>query len=200
MIVFAKGARGEYELIVLHPDHFLTDNFPILIKHPVTGAPTTFYLSEDKDGCLHEGDPTGPILPPLFSRGQIDRVVPLNPILVNYAAMLRFRRLIRHDLKWGSTLPDNAAEILRNVAVLHAAVNWKPDQFTHPELIIKCPDGVLFDLRRWRYPTPSGPLQPSSPAPGPSQGIQTGTPSTVLSRALANMEAGDFNRVYQIVS
>lgn len=204
LIIFVKGIRGEYELIVLRPDHFLADNFPVLIKHPITQAPTTFYTSENGDGHLHEGNPTGPILPPLCSRGKIDRTVPLNPILVNYAAMIRFRRLIRQDLSWGLTLSDDAAATLREVVKLHEVVNWKPDQPVARELTFNVPGShppSRFYLRDWRYlPAPGGALRPSSSAPGPSQGIETGSAPTVLDRALAQMEAGEFSHIYQFVS
>ena len=203
LIVLTKGTRGEYELVVLRPDHFLINNFPVLIGHPITGAPTSFYTSRDNDGHLHEGGPTGPILPPLRSRGGINRTVPLNPILVNYAAMIRFRRLVRQDLRWGSTLSDDAAAILREVVKLHEVINWKPDQPISPELTFIIPGShppSRFDLRNWRYlPALTGALQPSSSAPGPSQGIES-SPPIVLNRALARMEAGDFDHVYQFVS
>ena len=149
-----------------------------------------FYSSGNKDGHLCEGSPTGPILPPLRSRGTIDRVIPLNPILVNYAAVIRLRRLIRRDSKWKSPLSSHVIKVLRGVAALHEAVNWKPNQPTAPELASGRTD------QDWPYDLAlGGAPQPSPPAPGPNQGIET-----ALDRAFALLEAGNSGCIHQIVS
>lgn len=99
MTAIVKGTKGEYELVILPPTHFLLDNSPVVIKHPITGNFTSFYASEYKDGLLSEGDSTGPPLLPFRSKSkpEVDRKIPLNPILAIVAATPLLRRLIRQN-------------------------------------------------------------------------------------------------------
>ncbi|KAF9643409.1 hypothetical protein BDM02DRAFT_3132452 [Thelephora ganbajun] len=64
-----ENAVGEYELIILHPSHFLIGDFYVAIKHPTTKLLIPFYTSSD--GFLHKGSPTGPRLPPFSSRAVV---------------------------------------------------------------------------------------------------------------------------------
>ena len=167
----------------------------MVIKHPTTQAFTTFYASRHKDGHLCEGSPSGSLLPPLRSRGKINRAIPLNPILVNFAAMLRFRRLIRQDYMWGSTLSIKVIDILRHVAHLHEAVKWEPNQPMAPELIVEFPDRQPLNLCNWH-----GAPQPISSAPGLNQGTETNNPPTALECAFAMLEEGNPSCVDQFAS
>ena len=132
-----EGTDGEYELVILRPDHFLIDNTAVLIKHPVTQDFRCFYASGNKDGHLREGSPTGRHLPPLRSRGRIDRAIPLNPILVNYAAILRLKRLIRQDPSWADRLDQSIIANLRDAVKLYEAVIWTPDGSRNAQLKVK---------------------------------------------------------------
>ena len=189
-----KGTNGEYELIVLHPNHFLIDNTAVLIKHPHTQNFTRFYASRFKDGFLHEGSPTGPPLPPFHSRGKIGHIVPLNPILVNYAAILRLRHLIHQNPSWGSTLSQRAIRVLRNIVSLHGAVIWTPDGSQDSQLkttVLGSKPPLVHDLRGWPYHlVPREAPQPNSSSPGPNPEIKTGMPATALDRAFVLLEAG----------
>jgi len=123
-----KDTPGKYELIILHPKRILPGGFSVVIKHPTTNHLVTFYPSSD--GFLHEGPlddrgtPTGPRLPAFSSRG--DRMVKLNPILVNDAAAIRLRRLDRLIPGWRENLHKEAQGILREVHRLREAVLWRP--------------------------------------------------------------------------
>jgi len=108
--------------------YFLPDGSHLEVKHPTTGRFTHFYNSGD--GLLHEGSPAGPPLPSFSSRGDVDRDVPLNPILVNFAAYVRLRRLDRLSPGWKKRLHPEAQVILAAVEDLHAAVVWEPKQHT----------------------------------------------------------------------
>jgi hypothetical protein len=132
LISAAKATIGKYELIILHPPHFFVGGFPIAIKHPTTGHPALFYTSSD--GFLHEGSSTGPRLPPFSSRGDIDRDIPLNPILVNFAAELRVRRLDRQVPGWRDNFHSDAQKVLANVKFLHRAVIFNRDRSNPPDL------------------------------------------------------------------
>ena len=124
MIGTVKDTDDKHELIILHHSHFLINGCPLVVRHPTTERVTFFYAS--KDGFLHKGDPTGPRLPPFSSRGAVKRSVPLNPILVNFSADIRLRRLERQTPEWREGLDPEANRILQGVSDLHNAVNWVP--------------------------------------------------------------------------
>jgi len=174
-----KGTSGKYELIILHPSHFLRGGTSVLIKHPITQEFTRFLVSQNNTGFLHEGSPTGPRLPALFSRGGIDRRVPLNPILVNFAAMVRLRRLVHQNLQWGRGLDQAAVSALQAAVKLHKVVTWNsesdPISIEAPIPIQVPGSDQVYDLGNWPFsPTKIGP-----PPPTPSPlGIHPGTQST----------------------
>jgi len=85
-LTIVKGIQGKYELVIIHPSHFLIYDIPMVIKDPVTEEFKLFCAHPD--GHLYEGGPPGLPLPPLHSRGTIERGIPLNPILVNFAAII----------------------------------------------------------------------------------------------------------------
>lgn len=116
----AKNVVGEFELIILHPSHFLIDKPPMTVKHPTTREWTSFYTSPD--GFLCDGSDVH--LPAFHSRGKHD--TPLNPILINFAAHIQLRRLMRQVPQWKDRLHLEAQEVLANVESLHEAVTWEP--------------------------------------------------------------------------
>jgi len=160
-----KGLSGKYKLIVIHPSHFLTHGSSVEIKHPVTQELKCFSINSS---LSREESTTGPHLPAFSSRGKIRRDVPLNPILVNFAAVTRFKRLIHNDPAWGSDLDDHTITTLREVVRLHKAVTWDPTY--HPgqagaPIPIQMPDSKKCrDLDAWPFP----PAQSETPKPGPS--------------------------------
>lgn len=130
MINTVKDADDKYELIILTPSHFLISGCPMVIKHPTTNQVAPFYPSQD---CLlHEGSPTGPRLPSLYSRGDIERRAPLNPILVTFAAMVRLRRRERQNARWNRGLNPQADLILQEAERLFDAVTWEPERSAVP--------------------------------------------------------------------
>jgi hypothetical protein len=150
MVHIDQGTSGKYELILLHPPHILIGGFPVIIKHSDTGEFTHFYTSKYEDGVLREDSPTGPPLPGFSSRG----AVPLNPILVNFAAAVRIRRLVRKDLAWGSTFNEKVIRILTRVTGLDSAVLWGPPQPHEARFHIEVPGSqppLVYDLRRWPF-------------------------------------------------
>ena len=150
LTIVSKGVDEEYQLIILHPSYFLVGGCPLVIKHPKTGEFTTFYGSED--GLLHEGSSTGDPLPPFKSRGRSPRAIPLNPILVNFAAVLRLRRLINEDHDFGSAFAAAATDVLKNVIKLHAAVVWDPESSHVNEFVTKythTSPPTYYDIRAW---------------------------------------------------
>ena len=180
-----EGTNGEYELVILRPDHFLIDNAAVLIKHPVTQDLTCYYASESKDGYLREGSPTGLHLPPFRSRGKIDRAIPLNPILVNYAAILRLKRLIRQDPFWAEGLSQLIVMGLREAVKLYEAVIWTPDGSRDTQLKIEDSSSrspFVRNLWGWPYYT----------RVAPKPGRSTVVPTTALDRAFASIEEGSF--------
>ena len=190
LTIIVKGTRGEYELVILRPSHFLIGNFPVVIKHPVTQNFTTFYASENRDGSLREGSPTGPPLPPFQSRGEINREIPLNPILVNWAATIRLRRFIRQKCMQESTFAHHVIDVLRNVMRLHAAVIWNPQQSHKMQFTVDVPGLGSRSMQDWPYfPTRDQAMQPGSSSLGPDPGIETRR-NTELEDALELFEEG----------
>ena len=180
------------------------DGTSVQIKHPVTQELTYFFAPLDNSGFLRQGGPTGPRLPAFSSRGDTDRGVPLNSILVNFVAMVRLRRLVRQDPQWGSELDAKAVSILKAAVQLHKAVIWDPE--SHPNSIraplpIQVPGSdKVYDLGDWPFtPIQSGTLQPGDTLqPGPSSpdahpGTEpTRVPSMAWDEALDLMEPGSF--------
>jgi len=181
LTIVAKGVKGEYELVIIYPSHFLIDNFPVVIKHPVTRRFTCFYASECKDGMLREGSPTGPPLPPFCSRGTTERSTPLNPILVNWAAIIRLRRLICQNPMWGSALASRVIQVLQRVVTLHAAVLWDPQQSSKEQFIVNVPGSGPQTMQDWPY---------FHTSPQPNLGTKTDMSNTALERAFELLEEG----------
>ena len=123
-----------------HPPRPL-DGSSVEIKHPITQEFKRFFIPQKSLGFLREGSPTGPRLPPFSSRGDVDQKVPLNPILVNFAAMVRLSRLIHQSPEWESGLDAEVLSILGEAIRLHKAVIWAPR--CHPESVVaSIPTGV----------------------------------------------------------
>ena len=190
-----KGTNGEFELVVIRPDHFLIDR-PVLIRNPVSQDFSHFFLSTFNDGLLNEGSSSGPCLPSLRSRGSADRKIPLNPILVNFAAVLRLRRLIREDPSWGSAMDPAVVYVLKKVVSLHDAVLWDYKSIHDSHFIVTNPSTQeSSDIRKWS-PSPPAPIAHSSSAdtslPHSNRGTVANNSCTVLERAFEIMEAGKF--------
>lgn len=190
-----KGTQGRYELVILRLSHFLIDNFPVAIKHPYTQNLTPFYASKYQDGYLREGSPSGPPLPPFSPRGDHD--IPLNPILVNFAAILRLRRIVRQNPAWDSkTLAGDLANTLQGVVALHAAVPWDPNHSHEGEFFVEVPgpqSPLSYNLRKWPYSrTPTPTAWPSLSTLKAIPETDTSAPRAAYDRYLKLAEAGNF--------
>lgn len=119
---------------------------PLVVRHPTTDRYTLFYASGD--GFLHKGSPTGPPLPPFSSRGPAERIAPLNPILVNFSADIRLRRLDRKIPEWRNGLDPEVILILQGVSDLHKTVNWEPG---HPVVPMPAPRPVKPTMTAERF-------------------------------------------------
>jgi hypothetical protein len=195
LTVIVKGTQGRYEPVILRPSHFLINNFPVVIKHPYTQNFTPFYASKYQDGYLRDGSPSGPPLPPFSPRG--DRDIPLNPILVNFAAILRLRRIVRRSPAWESkTLAGHLANTLQGVVALHAAVLWDHNLSHEGEFFVEVPgpqSPLSYNLRKWPYnrtPTPTAWPRLSTLEAIPE--TDTGAPRAAYDRYLKSAEAGSF--------
>ena len=108
-------------------------DIPLSFTPPVTGFCT-------------KGSPTGPRLPPFSSRGGVGRDIPLNSILVNFAAQLRLRRLDRQSPGWRGKLHPDAQVILARVKSPHKAVTFGRDRPASPDLR---PGPRVLPTMRW---------------------------------------------------
>ncbi|KAJ7938141.1 hypothetical protein B0H13DRAFT_1133909 [Mycena leptocephala] len=111
--------QNEFQLTVLHPNHFHPHAQQSLLVLGTDGHSKHYKASPD--GVLK--DENGVPLPP-FPLPSRDISARLNPILVNFAAALRFRRLKRMD---PALMKDFSAETLAVIDAsleLCAAVMW----------------------------------------------------------------------------
>lgn len=160
-----KGVQGKYELVILHHSHFLIDNSPVVIKHPLTENFANFYASGLWDGTLCEGSPTGDHLPPFGSRGGDPQSTPLNPILVNWAAHIHLRRCMKWlDEVWMSWLDPHVHLLFERIIKHHALVLWNPNKPPHEDNIVVVSGSNTFNLEGWRAPE----AKPEASQPGPS--------------------------------
>ena len=202
-----KDTDGKYELILLHPDKFMRDDFPLVITHPTTQRFTMFYASSD--GLLHEGSTTGPPLPPFCSRGWTKRSVLLNPFLVNFAAHVRMRCLDRQIPGWRDQLHPDAKAILAEVESLQKTVRWSlPDYPSMPTEVyaevlphdlLQVSDHQSFpaDDRHISEPVANEIAPPDSASLGtPPENRRPGIPTMKWEDAAKLMDRGDFFRAY----
>ena len=101
-------------------------------------------------------------------------------LLVDWAAFIRFKRLIRQNPSWDSTFAQHVIRVLQAVVQLHAAVIWNPQQSHEAQLCgAQLPS---HDLRSGHY------LGALDQAIQPN--YSSGGTATALDRTFALLEAG----------
>lgn len=118
----------EYELLALHPEHFLPRGSVLPIYEPTTGTWKNYVPSRDR--CLRESiEPDSPRLPPFRhdfqNRGKFDN---LNIFLVAINAEIKFRRYLKMTQEDPPTaaLPDDILALMRCVSELVDLLYWVP--------------------------------------------------------------------------
>lgn len=118
----------EYELVALHPEHFLPFDNVLLVYDPVTRTRKTYVAARDR--VLRESpEPNSTPLPPFRHIGK-EREQPnhLNVFLVALNAEIKFRRyfeMVRHDPPT-VPLPDHVLNLMHSTMELIQLVYWEP--------------------------------------------------------------------------
>ncbi|KAJ2919619.1 hypothetical protein MD484_g797, partial [Candolleomyces efflorescens] len=119
-----------YELIILHPTHFLPRQTVLPVYSETDGTPTLYQVAPD--GVLRQSPATveSPRLPPFSfnSRYRGGKFDSLNPLLVAMAAQIKFRRYERSG--W-PPLEEHTRLLMDRTAALVAAIYWKPALRVH---------------------------------------------------------------------
>jgi hypothetical protein len=107
-------ANPEYELIALHPEHFLPGGAVLTVYSPANGSPKNYVAAGDR--CLRESpDPNSPRLPPFRHTDDREFAERLNIFLVILNAEIKFWRyfeMIREDPP-PIPLPDDVTNLMR---------------------------------------------------------------------------------------
>ncbi|KAJ7840757.1 hypothetical protein B0H13DRAFT_2100344 [Mycena leptocephala] len=113
--------QNEFQLTLLHPNHFHSHAQQSLLVLGTDGHSKQYKASPD--GVLKDENDV-PLPPfPLPSRNVLTK---LNPILVNFAAALRFRRLKRMDPALMQDFSTETLAVIDASLQLYAAVMWTP--------------------------------------------------------------------------
>ncbi len=120
-------ASPEFELVALHPEHFLPGSAPLTICDP---DPTVYNSKQyvvAEDRCLRESrDPSSPRLPPFRHDSSTRRgIAQLNVFLVIINAEIKFRRYFRLQAPL-VPLPADAQSLMRRTIELVKLLYWNP--------------------------------------------------------------------------
>ena len=119
-------ANPEYELIALHPEHFLPGCAVLTVYSPADGSPKNYVAAGDR--CLRESpDPNSPHLPPFRHTDDREFAERINIFLVILNAEIKFRRyfeMIREDPP-PIPLPDDVTNLMRRTEELVDLVYWR---------------------------------------------------------------------------
>jgi hypothetical protein len=118
----------EYELVALHPEHFLPNGSPLVVYDPVTQGHKLYVVARDR--CLRQSvDPNSDPFPPFHHHAKArGEYLDPNVFLVALNADIKFRRY----LKMGCTrppptpLPDHVLALMHRTIELVDLLYWWP--------------------------------------------------------------------------
>ena len=120
----------EYELVAMHPDHFLPCGNVLPVFHSTSSTPTTYLSTSDQ--CLHESsDPKSPCLPPFHhapeSHGK-NHGMHVNVFLITLNAEIKFHQYLHMISQNPPTtpLPDDAIALMCLTIELVDLLYWRP--------------------------------------------------------------------------
>ncbi|KAI0298917.1 hypothetical protein BC826DRAFT_88993 [Russula brevipes] len=122
--------NSQYELVALHPEHFLPNGCPLTVYDHGTGTYKTYVAAGDR--CLRETvDPSSHPLPPFHPRA-VSRGVSLcsklNVFFVALNAEIRFRRYLKmvSATPPPTPLPDHVLSLIHRTIELVRLLYWEP--------------------------------------------------------------------------
>jgi hypothetical protein len=118
----------EYELVALHPEHFLPNGSPLVVYDPVTQGHKLYVVAQDR--CLREStDPNSNPFPPFHHRAKArGRDLHPNVFLVALNAEIKFRRylkMVRANAP-PAPLPDHVLALMHRTIELVDLLYWWP--------------------------------------------------------------------------
>ena len=123
-----------FELVVLHPEHFLPQGAPLVVRDPATRSFKPYVVAEDRR-LRESSDPESPALP-LFSQDDLERK--MNVFLVVLNADIRFRRYLSQSPP-PENLPEDVRKLMQLTIELADLIHWelKATRGTKGERIFK---------------------------------------------------------------
>jgi len=117
----------QYELVALHPEHFLPNGFPLTVYDHETGTYKNYVAARDR--CLRETvDPSSHRLPP-FRHRAVSREGSSKPnvFLVALNAEIRFRRYLKmvEATPPPTPLPDHVLSLIDRTIELVRLIYWQ---------------------------------------------------------------------------
>ncbi|KAF8645810.1 hypothetical protein AX16_007565 [Volvariella volvacea WC 439] len=160
-----------YELVVLHPEHFLPAGRQLTIYSTQTLSHKSYVVATDrKDRRLREypGDSSCPPLPPFTFNYTRDNQTAPNPFLIILNAEIKFRRY-RRQLAVNppkDPLPPHVLQLIDRTIELVELIYWLPPGQRHPAFReLERPRGPVL----YREPESEGDDDVSEPGEGISQ-------------------------------
>ncbi|TFK61668.1 hypothetical protein BDN72DRAFT_883045 [Pluteus cervinus] len=137
--------NAQYELVALHPKHFLPNNSELLVYNHSTPRPTkkAYVIGSDNNlrEWLGEGV-SGPRIP-VFSFDCRPARKQLNPFLVILNAVIKFKRYDRITSP-KDPLPSETTELMEKTKELVALIYWKPSALQLP-----IPLGIAMEVDQY---------------------------------------------------
>ena len=120
--------RPQYELVALHPEHFLPNGCPLTVYDHGTGTYKTYVAAGDR--CLRETvDPSSHRLPPFYHRAvSRDGFLEPNVYLVTLNAEIKFRRYLKmvEATPPPTPLPDHVLSLIHRTIEFVRLLYWLP--------------------------------------------------------------------------
>ncbi|KAF8799475.1 hypothetical protein BYT27DRAFT_7217715 [Phlegmacium glaucopus] len=118
----------QFELVALHPEHFLPGGAFLTIFNRDAGTYKTYVPSVDRRLCETPGDVSCPTPPP-FSGPQRNHFSRLNPFFVILNAEIKFRRYYRQaEVECPPIpLPDDILELMKLTTEVVELIYWEPE-------------------------------------------------------------------------
>jgi len=118
----------QYELVALHPEHFLPNGCPLTVYDHGTGTYKNYVVAGDR--CLRETvDPSSHRFPPFYHHAEARGVLfQPNVYLVALNAEIKFRRYLEmvEATPPPTPLPDDVLFLMRRTIELVGLLYWRP--------------------------------------------------------------------------
>ncbi|KAF8800097.1 hypothetical protein BYT27DRAFT_7200604 [Phlegmacium glaucopus] len=124
--------NAEYEMVVLHPEHFLPKGSDLTVYSQTNGQVygKSYVIGHDRTLRESPGTPDSPRLPAFASEADRSGSLPLNVFLVVLNAEIKFRRYKRMALV--DALSPDVQELIEQTIKLVDLIYWEPEVTSEP--------------------------------------------------------------------